>query len=99
MTTPAQAAVEPNWIAVIVASVALVVSVIAAWLTRRNKRSEIEQAFVHQRNEINLAFAEYQVKGPFAHLLGVKDEELETFIPKVCLLFLQLNLLNDVAHV
>ncbi|MBL0920286.1 MAG: hypothetical protein IBJ14_16415 [Hydrogenophaga sp.] len=94
--SPASSTYDPNWIAAVAAALALLISLFALWQARRNRRSELEQAFVHQRNEINLAFAEHMVKGPFAHLLGIPDDQLKEFIPKVCLFFLQLNLLNDV---
>ena len=93
---PQSSIIDPNWLAAFAAIFALAVSLLALWQTRRNRRSELEQAFVQQRNQINVAFAEHMVKGPFAHLLNVPDAELPVFIPKVCLLFLQLNLLNDV---
>ena len=96
MGTTNQIAADPNWVAAIVACIALVVSLLALWMTRRNRQSEIEQAFVQQRNDINRAFADYNVKGPFAHLLGIEEEQLDKYIPKACLLFLQINLLNDV---
>ena len=83
------------WFAPAASVAAFLVSLVALFLTYRNKRADLEQALVRQRNDINLAFATHRVKGPFAYLVGVKDEELAAFIPKVCLLFLQLNLLND----
>ena len=95
MCFTSQIAVDPNWVAAIAASIALVVSLVALWNTRRNRQSELEQAFVQQRNDINRAFADYNVKGPFAHLLGIEEEHLDKYIPKACLLFLQINLLND----
>lgn len=95
MTTPTQTALDPNWVVAIISLVALTASLFALWMTRRNRRSEIEQALVQQRNAINMAFAEYEVKSPFAHLLEVKEQDINAFTPKVCLLFLQLNLIND----
>lgn len=95
MSAPSLLTVDPNWIAASVSLLALAVSAVALWLTRRNRRSEIEQALVQQRNAINLAFADHRVKGPFAHLLKIPDAELDVYVPKACLLFLQLNLLND----
>jgi hypothetical protein len=96
MATPTQIGLDPNWVVAAISLVALVVSGYALWVTKRNRRSEIEQALVQQRNGINIAFAEYHVRGPFAHLLEIKSEEMEAYTPKACLLFLQLNMLNDV---
>lgn len=88
--------VGADWFAVIVAVLALSVSAYNFRQMMTTRESILLQSFISQRNAINIAFAEFKVKGPFAHHLQIRKDDLEEFIPKICLLFLQINLMNDV---
>ena len=91
---------NPQWVAILVTATisvfALGVTLANTLLNKRTRRAVIEQSLIKQRNDINEGFARYKVKGPFATILGIKDDELEQFIPRINLLFLQMNLLEDV---
>ena len=95
MTPVADPAFNPAWLIALVALVSFATSIVTLLTVRRNKRSEIEHALAQQRDSINLAFAQYKVRSPFAHLVDVPEAELEVFTPKLCLFFLQLNHLNN----
>ena len=90
------AVIDPNWVSAIAAIAAFGLSIAALLITVRTRRSEIDHSLVQQRNEINVAFAEYEVRSPFAHLLSIPAQDIKDFTPKICLLFLQINLLHDV---
>lgn len=90
---------NPAWYAIAISSlsiISLAVSIIALRNSRRSARASVEQSFIRQRNEINEAFMRHSVRGPFAAHLGISDEQLKHYIPKAGLLFLQINLLEDV---
>jgi hypothetical protein len=91
---------NPQWVAILVTGAvsvfALGVSLSNTLLGKRTRRAVIEQSLIKQRNDINEAFARHKVRGPFATILGIQDDELDQFIPRANLLFLQVNLLEDV---
>ncbi|MCI0560081.1 MAG: hypothetical protein MN733_16450 [Nitrososphaera sp.] len=87
---------NPTWVIWVISLLSLAVSAFAYCYARRSRRSDVEHRLIQQRNAINDSFMKYEVKGPFAHLLKIPDEELKVYIPKAGLLFLQINLLEDV---
>jgi hypothetical protein len=91
---------NPQWVAIVVTAAVSILSLAftlsTIGLSRRTRRAVLEQSLIKQRNDINEAFARYTVRGPFATVLGIPDDELKQFIPRTHLLFLQLNLLEDV---
>jgi hypothetical protein len=91
---------NPQWVALFVTAAisisSLGIALSVPLLNKRTRRATIEQSLIKQRNDINEAFAKYKVRGPFATLLQIPDDELQDFIPRTHLLFLQMNLLEDV---
>ena len=91
---------NPQWIAIIASIVVSVISAAVSGLSvivnRRTRRTTIDQGLFKQRNDINESIMRNRVRGPFATLLKIKDDELNEFIPRTGALFLQLNLLEDV---
>jgi hypothetical protein len=69
---------------------------VAVTTARMARRVIMDDSLIKRRNEITDALLRYQVRGPFAVLLGITEEQNETFRYKACLLILHVNLLEQV---
>ena len=87
---------NPGWYALALSLLSIAVSTWALYHARTSAAASVDHSFVQQRNDINKAIMRHSLKGPFATILNIPDNELETFVPKVGVLFLHLNLLEDV---
>jgi hypothetical protein len=83
-------------VTLVVSFIATAVSLYALFQSSRYRKTALEQRLYDQRNSINAAFADYGVRGPFATILKIPEAELSEYIPKICLLNMQINLLNDI---
>ncbi len=74
-----------------IALVALVISLLSLWGSKRATRSEVDRSLILQRNEINDVLMRYGIKGPYAHRLGIPDEKLAEFTQKAVVLLKHLR--------
>src|SRR5713226_7901202 len=87
---------NPAWWALIASIIALGVSVISLWHGRRTTRATAHRSLIDHALGINETILRYNVKGPFAHRLGIPDDQVEAFSAKAVLLLQQMNLLREV---
>lgn len=87
---------NPEWYAVGVSVLALVISFVAWRHSRRATRSDIQRSLILRAIEINEGFLKHSIKGPYAHHLQIPDEMVNQFTAKTVMLLHQINLLREV---
>ena len=94
---------NPAWWAIGISIIALLFSGLT-FLYRRShykgeeikRKSEIQRNLTNQAREINEGFVRWGVKGPYAHHLGIAEDNVKEFSSKAVMLLHQLNMLRDV---
>jgi type II secretory pathway pseudopilin PulG len=87
---------NPAWYALAIAIISLAISLFVYLIQRRTLKVNLQRGLVLQAAAINEAFVRYKVKSPYAHLLKIPDDKVESFTGKAVLLLNQINLLKDV---
>jgi hypothetical protein len=80
-------------ITLVIAGLALLISVISFIWNRRTTRSNILNNLVFTANSINEHFVKYGIRSPYSELLQVPKRSLKIYELKTSLLFDQINLL------
>lgn len=87
---------NPGWYALAISIAALVISLLTLRHRGRKIKSEVQRSLTQQAVRVNESFANLGVKGPYAHHLGIPDDQVRDFTAKAVTLLNQLNMLRGV---